>query len=94
MCIEKYCIALKNIALHCNIYLNMEKNYYTPEDLAKIFCVSYRTILNWIYAGGIRAFKVGPGLKSSYRIPKSEVLRIEIEGIKKFNQKLKEEEKE
>jgi excisionase family DNA binding protein len=60
----------------------MEHEYYTIDELAKLLRVSYRTIHRAIKAGDIRAFKVGSGEKSCIRIHKSEIFRLENQGLK------------
>lgn len=67
----------------------MSQIYYTVSEFAKIFNLSYGTILKAIKTGRIRAFKVGEGRRNPYRIPKYEVDRIEIEGIMEVNPKLR-----
>lgn len=70
----------------------MVGNYYTPKEFGKHFNLSTRTILKAIHAGKVRAFKVGAGTRNPYRIPKSEIDRVEIEGIIEVNPKLRGEE--
>jgi len=59
----------------------MESDYITVQQLAFKFDVCYRTILNSIAKGNIRAFRVGPGKRSTWRIHKSEIDRLEATGI-------------
>ncbi|MCK5019455.1 MAG: hypothetical protein KAS32_20520 [Candidatus Peribacteraceae bacterium] len=64
---------------------NMEKEYHTVSEVAFKFDVCTRTILNGIKAGKIRAFRVGPGKRSPFRIHHSEIQRIEVQGIHEIN---------
>lgn len=66
----------------------MEKEYYTANELAALFNVSYRSIISAIKNGRIRAFKIGQGRRNPYKIPKSEILRIEISGMREVNPNL------
>lgn len=69
----------------------MEKEFYTAEEFAKLFSVSYRSILKAIKIGRIRAFKIGVGRRYPYKIPQSEFLRVQIEGMREINKNLCEE---
>ena len=44
-----------------------EEEYYTPEELSKIFKVKKRTIYFWVRTGKLKAVKLG----SLLRIPQS-----------------------
>lgn len=66
----------------------MEKEYYTAEEFAKIFDVSYRSILSAIKQGRVRAFKIGKGRRNPYKIHCSEKNRIEVSGIFEVNPNL------
>ena len=70
----------------------MEKKYYTVQEFADLFRVNYRHILDAIAVGRIRAFKVSAGRRSPYRIPVSEVLRVEVEGMREVNPDLRDNE--
>jgi hypothetical protein len=65
-----------------------EKEYYSAEEFGDIFEMSYRSILVAIKNGRIRAFKVGLGNRNPYRIPHSEIIRIEISGMREINPEL------
>lgn len=56
----------------------MENNtaFYTITEFAKILKVHPNTIRNGIKTGRIQAFRVGKGVKSSFRIPTSEINRM------------------
>lgn len=47
---------------------SLSNEYYTPEELAKLLKVHYKTILNQIKRGQIKAQKIG----SQYRIKKTD----------------------
>lgn len=66
-----------------------EKDYYTAKEIGEIFGISYRTILSAIKKGKIRAFKLGDAQRNPYKIPHSEILRIEVSGMVEINSKLK-----
>ena len=68
--------------------IKMENEYFNIKQLADKFCVSYRTILRSVESGKIRAFRVGRGKRSPWRIHKSEILRIETVGILEKNPNL------
>jgi excisionase family DNA binding protein len=38
------------------------RNWYTIQEVADMYAVSIRTVKNWILAGKIHAYKVGPRL--------------------------------
>ena len=47
----------------------LEEEFYTPEELAKELKVHYKTILNQIKKGTIKAYKIG----NQYRIKKKDI---------------------
>lgn len=51
---------------------------YTPYDVADMLKIHYRTVMEWIHSGKIKAVKIG----RTYRITDSEIDRIKHEGIK------------
>lgn len=56
----------------------MQQTYLSVNDLAKMMRVSEATIRRSIQKGRINAFRVGAGKKSPFRIPLSEVQRIQL----------------
>ena len=72
----------------------MTDTYYTCKEFGDIFGFSSQSILKAIKQGRIRAFKIGNGRRTHYRIPVSEVLRVEVEGIRELNPNLKDQFKE
>lgn len=66
----------------------MDKEFYTAKEFAKIFDVSYRSILSAIKQGRIRAFKIGKGRRNPYKIHHSEKSRIEVSGVFEVNPNL------
>lgn len=54
-----------------------EETYYTSQEVAKRFKVTYLTVFRWIKAGKLKAFKVG----KQYRV-KQEDLEAFIEQSK------------
>lgn len=68
----------------------MAKEYYSAKEFGEIFNISYQTILKAIKNGRIRAFKLGEGTRNPYRIPASEILRIETQGMMEINPNFKE----
>jgi excisionase family DNA binding protein len=66
----------------------MEKEFYSVEEFAEIFQVGYLLILKAIKQGRVRAFKITTGSRSPYRIHKSEVLRVQFDGIHEINEKM------
>jgi len=67
----------------------MQKEYYSVEEFGERLGFSYRSILAAIRKGRIRAFKIGSGRRNPYRIPHSEIIRVEICGMREINPKLK-----
>jgi excisionase family DNA binding protein len=55
--------------------------FLTRQETAKYFRVSERTVDRWIASGHLKGYKLGKGITSTLRIPKSE--------IKKFLEKSK-----
>lgn len=45
---------------------------YTPKDVAKIFNVNYRKVLDLIALGELQAYRIG----GAFRISQSEILRF------------------
>lgn len=66
----------------------MEKEFYSVEEFAKVFDVSYWLILEAIHQGRVRAFKITTGKRSPFRIHKSEILRVQFDGIHEINEKM------
>ncbi len=56
----------------------MNEEFYTISEVAKILKVCRRTIERSIKKGRILSFKVNSGLRSSVRIPKTELGRIQV----------------
>lgn len=54
----------------------MEIEFFTVYEFAKLLKVHHQTIRTAIRKGKIRAFRVTPGNKSSWRIHKSEIERM------------------
>jgi len=63
----------------------LDKEYYTTGEAAKIIGVSFRTIKRWIYAGRIRTLKTAGG---HYRIPRDEIKRLLSETEDQFAAKI------
>lgn len=55
----------------------LEQDFYTPEELAELWGFHYRTILNYIADGDIRAFKV----RGQWRISRESVREAERKGM-------------
>jgi excisionase family DNA binding protein len=55
--------------------------FYSVQEFAEIFRVSDRAIRQAIVDGRVRAFKIGKSKKFPYRIPASELLRVQQQGI-------------
>jgi excisionase family DNA binding protein len=51
----------------------METKYYTPQEVADMFCVKRITVWDWIRKGKLRATRVGNRL---YRISESQLNRF------------------
>ncbi len=52
--------------------------FFKPRDLAKIFCISPKTIYGWIEQGKLDAVKIGG---RAVRIPRQEAIKL----IKEIN---------
>ena len=63
----------------------MEKEFYSVMEFADMFNVSYLLIIKAIGQGRVRAFRMTTGKRSPYRIHKSEVLRVQIDGMHEIN---------
>lgn len=48
---------------------------FSPQQLADLVGVHVRTVLNWLHAGTVKAYRL-PGHKGMWRIPFAEVERI------------------
>lgn len=46
--------------------LNETEPYLCPQDVARIYNVSYRTVLQWIHNGELEAYRVA---RKMYRVP-------------------------
>lgn len=55
--------------------METEKNFYSPEEVAEILGVCYRTVLNRIKDGSLSAFKVGN--TKSYRISHQAIIEFQ-----------------
>lgn len=53
-----------------------EKNFFTVNEFAEKIRVHPNTVRRAIASGRIQAFRTGEGIKSSYRIPNTEVERL------------------
>ena len=52
--------------------------FFSPNELAQRWSVDVRTVNRWCREGTFpNAFRAGPGLKSLWRIPESDVLAYE-----------------
>jgi len=64
----------------------MIKTYYNVQEFARVMRVSDNTVRLAIKKGRINAFRVGAGKKSHFRIPHSEIERIQLIGHVDFEQ--------
>jgi excisionase family DNA binding protein len=51
--------------------ITVDEEYYTPEEIAERLKVHKRTVLRWIAAGTLRAYRFSPG---SLRVTKPDLL--------------------
>lgn len=59
----------------------MDNRFYTVHEIAIILRVKDRAITRLIRIGRIQAFRIGKGKRSHYRIPYSELERIQTMGF-------------
>ncbi len=69
----------------------MDKEYYSINEFANLFSISEHIVRKGIKEGKIRAFKLSESIRSPYRIHKSEVYRIQAEGMRKSRTDIYEE---
>ena len=50
--------------------------FLTKDQVAKYFKVNPRTVERWLKNGSLKAYKLGKGKTSLWRIPKSEITRF------------------
>lgn len=58
--------------------LNMEEEFLTPKDIARILKVSYMSVYRWIKAGKLKAYQV----EKQFRVKKTDFDAF-VEGYKK-----------
>lgn len=68
--------------------MNIEKDeFYTPEEVAEIFKISRRAVLDLIRSGKLKSVKIGVGkIRNTYRIYKKEIDRFIAENYEMDNQ--------
>ncbi|MGZ6356498.1 MAG: helix-turn-helix domain-containing protein [Ktedonobacteraceae bacterium] len=55
----------------------MEKDYYTPREIAKRFRVDDTTVRRWIRTGALEAETIRQGNRHRHRIRKTTIERLE-----------------
>ncbi len=68
-----------------------EQDFYTVDEFAVHFRLTPRSIRKAISNGRVRAFRIGEGKRSPYRIPSSEIIRVQQVGMYEVNPKLQPE---
>lgn len=63
------------------------KDFYTVEEFAGILEAHPNTVYRSIKKGHISAFRIGHGIRSSYRIPQSEINRMAEFNLEEIIQK-------
>lgn len=48
---------------------NMEEEFFTPQEIAKLLKVSYMSVYRWIKAGKLKAYQV----EKQYRVKKEDL---------------------
>jgi excisionase family DNA binding protein len=66
---------------------NHLEDYLTIQEFSKILRAHPQTVRRAIKGGRIQAFRVGPGKRSHFRIPKSEVHRMAIFDLQDYLEK-------
>lgn len=66
----------------------MEKEFYTIKDFAALVGVHPNTIRRQVKSGRIKAFKICPGEKVTYRISRSEIGRINLIDMEEMIEKI------
>ena len=61
-----------------NHIMGKDKEFYSIEDIANLFGISWRTVQRYIKDGKIKAIKIG----RQWRIPKDEFYRLQKEGLR------------
>ena len=69
------------------------KDFYTIQEFADFLSVHSNTVRNGIRSGHIQAFRVGRGIKSSWRIPHSEINRMGLFNLEEVIDKIIEKRK-
>lgn len=66
----------------------IDKEFLSIKELAKLICVHPNTIRRNVKNGKINAFKVGKGIRSIFRIPRTEIHRLSYEHLEKVIKKI------
>lgn len=66
----------------------MDKEFFNVKEFAVELEVCEHTVRTMIKSGKLRAFRAGAGVKSPFRIPKSELTRYQVEGMHAMNPNL------
>jgi len=69
----------------------LEKHFYTVQEFSDLLRIHRNTVLKSIKDGRILAFRVGNGIRSSFRIPYSEIDRMALFDLTEIAKTLKEE---
>ncbi len=64
--------------------MNDQDGFYSVKEFALKLGFHYNTVIRAIKSGKLNAFRIGPGKKSSYRIPGSEIGRIALCDLEKL----------
>lgn len=76
--LDELALSIRKLPKHRKKHLQelMEKKVYTVEETAELLHVAPITIRRAIKAGKIKAFRVGPGIRSPLRISFIEIERL------------------
>jgi excisionase family DNA binding protein len=72
---------------------NIECDFFSIKEFASKLGVHANTIRRGIKSGRITGFRIGPGKRATYRIPKSEINRIALFDMEEMIEKIIEKRK-
>lgn len=74
-----------------NMHNAISNEFLSVKEFSALIGVHYNTVIRAIKSGKLNAFRISPGKKATFRIPRSEIHRIALYDMEQLVSKIIEE---